>query len=586
MSTSGSWTVCLVMMTAWAAGLQRLQELIPDIVAFRGSLGDSAARLAQFLKLLFEAQQLGERLGYYAGLRYFEDLGAVAGQELYARIESVDSTLNTEVSFATPEIMSIADSDMEQWLQCDDLREYERFLRVTLREKPHTLDEAQERLLSMQSEANQTAHNSFHALLDADLDFGTIETPEGIKPLSQETMSGFMLDERRDIRQRASAQFMQHIEAHANTLASLYTGSNQLDIYKTRVRKFSSARSRSLFESNIPEEVYDNLVSTINANLGPLHRYYRLRCTRLGLKQLRSCDFSVPLVAKQRMHHSYEEAIDVVVESLRPLGDDYTTTLRNGLLHGWVDRYENRGKRAGAYSAGCYSGNPYISMNFKDDDLRAVSTLAHEGGHSMHTCYVARHNPFQHYRYSIFEAEVASTFNEQLLAHYMQQHSSDKMVRAYLLNMQLDDVVATLYIQTMYAEYEHTTHRLLEKGEPLTLERLRAEYRTLLKTYYGDTRELDELDDLDGISIPHFYFPFYVYQYATGISAAIALSERVLQGGTTERDDYLRFLTVGGSRYPLEALRVAGVDMATPQPIERAVARIDDMVAELERCLS
>ena len=570
---------------AWADDLERLQTLVPDLVAFRGSLADSAARISRFLKLLFEAMQVSERLGYYAALRRFEDMGAPAGQKLYARYMRVASEFDVALSFATPEILRIADGDMEQWLGGAELSDYELYLRKMLRDKSHTLDEEQERLLSMQSEINQTANNSFHALLDADLDFGAVQTPEGDKPLTHATMHSFLLDQRREIRERAMNQFMRHIDAHRNTLASLYIGSNQLDVYKARVRKHPSARSRALFRYDMPEKVYDNLVSTVNANLAPLHRYYRLRRKRLGLQRLRRHDLYVPLVASVRMRHSYEEAVEVVIASLHPLGGDYQNTLRSGLLQGWVDRYENRGKRSGAYSAGSYHGDPYISMNFKEDDLRDVFTLAHEAGHSMHSFYAVANNPFQHYDYTIFEAEVASTFNEQLLARRLQADNNDDELRAYLLNMQIDDTIATLYRQTMFAEYEQTTHRLLEADEPLTLERLRGEYHTLLTTYFGSELEIGELDDLEGLRIPHFYNAFYVYQYATGISAAIALAQRVLQGGEAERQDYLRFLKVGGSRYPLEALRVAGVDMATPQPIERAIARFDTMVAELERCL-
>jgi oligoendopeptidase F len=302
----------------------------------------------------------------------------------------------------------------------------------------------------------------------------------------------------------------------------------------------------------------------------------------LGVDAIRLYDTKVPLVSEIKVEHSFDEAVDVVAEALSPLGDEYVETLTNGLRGGWVDRYENKGKRSGAFSAGSFVGDPYILMNFQRDVLRDVFTLAHEGGHSMHSWYSARNNPFQHYSYTIFEAETASTFNEQLLQMHMYENASDDRMRAYLVNKQIDDIIGTLYRQTMFAEYERNLHQMVEEGKPLSLDAMRAEYRKLLEAYFGPNVPLEEVSDLEGLRIPHFYRAFYVYKYATGISAAITLAKRVMEGGGAELESYLNFLKSGGSKYPIESLRTAGVDMEKPVPVDTALRYFSRQVELLE----
>ncbi|MFW5644137.1 MAG: M3 family oligoendopeptidase, partial [Alkalispirochaeta sp.] len=316
------------------------------------------------------------------------------------------------------------------------------------------------------------------------------------------------------------------------------------------------------------------------------HRYYRLRKEVLNLEDYAVYDGRVALVPSVSSTRSYDEAVDTIITALAPLGDEYCNTLRNGLLGGWVDRYENKGKRSGAFSAGSYVGEPYILMNYKDDTVRDMFTLAHEGGHSMHSWYSVRNNPFQDYDYTIFEAEVASTFNEQLLMHHLLQTTDDPEMRAYLLNKHLDDMLGTLFRQTMFAEYERLVHEYVESGNALSVDRLRGMYRELLDAYFGSDVVLPEPLDLEGLRIPHFYRAFYVYKYATGISAAIALSQRVLTGGTAERDAYFSFLKSGGSRFPIESLRLAGVDMARPEPIREAVGLFGRRLDELSDAIA
>ncbi len=567
---------------SWEEGLRQFKEKSARIPEFRGTLKEAPETLRHCLDFMMELGIIEERLGYYAHLRMCEDGGSSENQGRVARYMQEASKAEALASYQIPEIQSIPDETMDQWLQSNVLSDYSVYLKKILRFKPHILSENEEKILAMQSEPNQTASKTFSSLTDVDMDFGTIETPEGTRPLTHSTYSSLMLNKEREIRQKAYFQFYSRFESHKNTLASLYAGSVNLDIYKSRVREYDSSRAAALFPDKIPEQVYANLLSAVTANRDVLHRYYRLRKKILGVDTLRHYDVYVPLVKDIQVHHTYEEAVEVVYRAMEPLGDEYRSTLRDGLLGRWVDRYENKGKRSGAFSAGSYAGDPYILMNYKEDVLRDVFTLAHEGGHSMHSWYSSRNNPFQHYDYTIFEAEVASTFNEQLLAAYLLERAESDTMRAYLIGKQVDDIIATIYRQTMFAEFEHRTHRMVESGEPLTVDSLRGEYRKLLEKFFGDELVLEEVSDMEGLRIPHFYHAFYVYKYATGLSAAIALAQLVLKGGEKERINYIDFLKSGGSRYPLESLHLAGVDMSKPEPVEMTLAVFRSLVDQME----
>lgn len=570
---------------AWERGLEQYQELVPRIAAFKGTLGQSPAALRACLEFLNELELLDERVGYYAHLRTSEDAGDSEHQGRFARYLNAASRAEAEKSYVTPEIQAIPDAVMERMLADESLAEFAIALRKLLRFKPHVLPAAQERLLALQLEANQTARKTFAALTDVDLDFGAVDTPEGAQPLSQASWSQFMIHPERDVRRRAYHQFYGHFEQHKNTLAALYDGSVQLDLYRARVRNYPSAREAALFPDQVAATVYDNLIAAVHENLDRLHAYYALRRRALGVAELRHYDVYAPLTGDVRVRHTYDQAVEVVLAALAPLGSDYCATLGAGLRGGWVDRYENKGKRSGAFSAGSFAGDPYILMNFKEDVLRDVFTLAHEAGHSMHSWHSVRHNPIQHYGYSIFEAEVASTFNEQLLFHYLLERAGNREMRAYLVGKRVDDIIATVYRQTMFAEFEHQTHAMAERGEPLTVESLRAAYRQLLERYFGPELKLEEVSDLEGLRIPHFYNAFYVYKYATGLAAAVALAEGVLAGGTEARDRYMAFLRSGGSRYPLQSLQLAGVDMSSPEPVRQALQVFGSLVGQLEQLL-
>ncbi len=566
----------------WDKTLAQLEKDIDKIEEYKGTLHTSPEHLKKFLELTNGLELQSECLGNYAFLRTAEDAGNSKNQDRMARYMRVASLLNSRLSFFNPEILTIDQQKMNTFIQSDILKPYSIVLAKILRFKPHVLSAKEENLLAMQTESNETPHKAFSALTDVDLEFGDIKTPEGTIPLSQSTFGMLLINQNRTVREKAYKQFYSVFENHKNTLAALYAGSVQLDVYKVRARKYNSTRAMRLFPDNVPESVYDNLVNTIHKNLPALHSYYAYRKEALGVDQLKHWDVYVPLVSSVNTRYRYEEAVSVVIKALRPLGDEYTETLEKGLLGRWVDRYENKGKRSGAFSSGGYKGDPYILMNYKETVLRDLFTLAHEGGHSMHSWYSVRNNPFQHYNYTIFEAEVASTFNEQLVARYLLKNADNNNVKAYIIGKQLDDIIATIFRQTMFAEFEHQAHRMVETGTPLTVDSIRTLYRQLLEEYFGKALSLEKESDLEGLRIPHFYRSYYVYKYATGLSAAIALSKRVLDGGEKERDDYLGFLKSGGSKYPLESLKTAGVDMSSPEPVQDAIDVFKNLLTDFK----
>ncbi len=581
------WNLASLFSTdsEWEKELVVFNTMIHDAEKGKISLGTDRQAFLKTLKDFEQYLILEERLGYYADLRVTENEGDSVARGMFERYVNLSTQGQAAWSWLSPAIQMLDDNFIDSCLKDSSFEDYRVFLSKLRRFKPHVLSDAEERLLALQSEPAQTPKDAFSVLTNVDFDFGTIETPEGPKPLTQSTFAYFMRLTDRSVRRKAYLQFYASFEAHQHTLATLYAGSVKLDKYIAKVRKYPSARAMALFPDNVPEAVYDNLVSTVNRNIPALHRYYALRKEVLGLDSLRHYDVYVPLVKEIKIERSYEQAVDIVIEALKPLGEEYVNTLRGGLLGGWVDRYENKGKRSGAFSAGSFLGNPYILMNYKDDVLDDLFTIAHEGGHSMHSWYSARNNPFMCYGYTIFEAEVASTFNEQLVFSYLYENSKDEREKAYLLANRIDNTLGTLFRQTMFAEFEERVHEIAESGEAITVDVLRKEYRGLLEKYFGPEMVFENVSDLEGLRIPHFYNAFYVYKYATGLSAGIALSEGVLKGREKERDAYLNFLRSGGSRFPIESLELAGVDMSTPEPIEAACKRFAKDVEALSAIL-
>jgi len=568
---------------AWEAGLAEYGKMAEKVTSYRESLGKSAESLAAWLTFIRDLGILEERLGYYSELRQTEDEGDNAARTMSGKFVMAASKVQADSAWAAPELMAIPDNVMERFMADPRLGEFIIYLKKIIRHKPYILSGKEERVIAMHAEAEGTANDTFSVLTNVDMDFGAIDTPEGKRPLTQSTWSVFMENPDRELRRRVYGSFYHHFENHKNTLASLYAGQVKLDVIHARIRGYASARAAALFPDNVDEKVYDNLVDTIGRNLAPLHRYYGLRRKALELPELRHYDVYVPLVPGVTKKTPWNEAVDLVAQALAPLGGEYTETLKAGLMGRWADRYENKGKRSGAFSAGSYSGDPYILMNYKEDSIRDIFTIAHEGGHSMHSFYSAKNNPFMNYNYTIFEAEVASTFNEELLFRFLRNRAENsRELKRYMVNKRVDEILATLYRQTMFAEFEKRSHELEEGGVPLTVDVLREEYRKLLEKYFGSEMVLEKESDLEGLRIPHFYRAFYVYKYATGISAALALAERVLSGGEKEREDYFGFLKSGGSRFPIESLKEAGVDMSSPAPVEAACKVFSRLVDELE----
>ena len=569
----------------WEEGLQKLEGMISTVDGFKGTLAKSPENLLACLEFNRQSGILAESLGNYAQLRVAEDGSNSQNQGRLSRYMNVASRVNVAKSYQIPEIQRMPDDTMVQFLNTDILSEFTIYLKKILRYKPHVLSEDEEKLLAMQIEFSRTSQSVFSSLTNLDMDFGEIDTPEGKKPLTQSTYNSHIIHQDRNVRRNAYIGLLNEFEAHKHALAGLYNGSVQLDIYNSKVRKHSTSLHAALFPDNVPLGVYTNLIGSVHKSLETLHRYYEIRRKTLKLDELRLYDTRVPLVADIKLHHTYEQAVEVVIKGLRLLGEEYTSVLKEGMLGRWVDRYENIGKRAGAFSSGTYRGDPYILINYKDEAFDSVFTLAHEAGHSMHSWYSAAHNPFQHYEYTIFVAEVASTFNEQLLSNHLLETADSDRLRACLINKQIDDIIGTIFRQTMFAEFEKIVHDMAESNQPLTLESLRRAYRELLEIYFGPKVVLEDVSDLEGLRIPHFYRAFYVYKYATGLSAAIALSKRVIQGGAMELNQYLAFLKSGGSKYPLEQLRDAGVDMTKLEPFHSALAVFASHVTELEKLL-
>jgi oligoendopeptidase F len=455
-----------------------------------------------------------------------------------------------------------------------------------VRYKPHTLSEREEELLAMQGEMAGATSKIFRQLHDADLKFGFVENEQGEKiELSPSTFSQLLISPEREVRKNAFHQFYEQFTAHENSLAAILCGSIQKDVYYARARDYSSARQKAQFADNVPASVYDNLIAAVRKNLPALYKYYDLRRRKMNLETIHQYDTYVPILSDLEVEHQWDQAVDMVCESLQPLGEEYCGILRNGLSGRWCDRYPNQGKQSGAFSYGTYDGDPYIMMNYKPRVLNDVFTLAHEAGHSMHSYFSSKHQPFEYYNYTIFVAEVASTFNEQLLTQHLLSQATDDRQKAYLLNNEIDDIRGTIIRQTMFAEFEKITHEMCEAGEPLTLDAFKSVYSGLLKDYFGPDFVIDDELSLECLRIPHFYRAFYVYKYATGLSAAIALSQRVLQGGPAELNDYLNFLKGGCSQYPLDLLRDAGVDLETPEPVDTALGHFASLVDELESLL-
>ncbi|MBX3423107.1 MAG: oligoendopeptidase F [Pirellulaceae bacterium] len=570
----------------WEEDFALLASRIAGYDRFRGTLSSGSQVLAECLQFDCELERLSERLGTYAFLKSTEDQTNSVAQALVARYQNLSVRASQAASFVRPEILSIPADTMQSYLESAVLQDYRVLLERIIRYRPHTLSDSEERLLALQGEMSQTASKTFGQLNDADLKFGTLQNERGeTVELSNATFSQLMISPSREVRKTAFHQYYAQFAAHENTLAATLAGSIHTDVYYAKARNYASSLQAALFADNVPQAVYDNLIDTVHRHLPSLHGYFELRRRAMQLEDLHHYDTYVPLLADLDQERSWDQAVQTVMASLQPLGKEYCHVLQRGLEGRWCDRYPNKGKQSGAFSCGTFDGDPYILMNYKPRVLNDLFTLTHEAGHSMHSYYSARHQPFHYYNYTIFVAEVASTFNEQLLTHYLLQSTDDPRVKAYLINHEIDSIRATIVRQTMFAEFEKITHQHAETGQPLTVKTIKTVYRGLLEQYFGDKFCIDDDLMLECFRIPHFYRGFYVYKYATGLAAAIALSRRVLSGGPSELSDYLRFLSSGCRQDPLDLLRQAGVDMSQPEPIETALDYFASLVDQLKLLL-
>lgn len=571
----------------WEADFRAVKEIIPKLEGFRGTLGNSPDRLLGCLELRDETHKKTDQLVAYARMRKDEDNTSSHYQALADRAMVLATELSSASAFIGPEILSLPEDKLRGFMAAEPRLElYRHHLEELLRQRPHVRSIEVEVVLAQSMEVSRTLDNSYGMLTNADMKFPTLVDEEGnMVELSQARYNQFR--ESRDRRVRKDAFEAMHRTYHGfrNTMASSLSGSVRSDIFYARARNYPTALEAALVPNNIPTAVYHNLIQTVNRNLPSLHRYMSLRRRLLGLDELHHYDLYVPMVADVKLEMPYEQAVQTVEAALAPLGEEYLSALKDGIGSRWIDVYENEGKSSGAYSSGSYTTNPFILMNYQGT-LNDVFTLAHELGHSMHSYFTRRTQPYVYGDYTIFLAEVASTLNETLLTNHLLRESADGRLRAYLVNQQMERFRTTLFRQTMFAEFELDMHTRAEGGQALTPDLLSSVYRDLNVRYYGPEVVPDEEIAIEWARIPHFYWAFYVYQYATGISAAVSLSHQILTEGEPAVQRYLRFLKSGSSDYSINLLREAGVDMTSPEPIQQALDIFDALIDQMEELTS
>ena len=566
----------------WAQELETLSEDRTTLESFAGRLGNSGEDLYQYLDAMERMNIKAERLGNYCMRRADEDTRNAACQAMQGRFMNAVVELSAACSFDTPEIMEIPEDTLEEFYRdCQKLERYRRYLTDLRRRKAHTLSAAEEKLLAAAGEMAQTPDAVYGALADADLKFRDAVDAEGkAHPLTQGTFVQLEESQDRILRQSAYENLYDGFGDFRNTAAAILNGQNKQLKFYADARKYASALEASLDATNVPVSVYDNLIEAVHEKLPSMHRYVRLRKKMLGLDELHFYDIYTPLLPGVDRHIPYAQAKQTVYDALEPLGETYRAILKEGFDNRWIDVYQNQGKRSGAYSAGA-AVHPYVLLNYTGT-LDSQFTLAHEMGHALHSYLSNKHqNPIDA-DYVIFVAEVASTCNEALLMEYLLGKTTDKKERAYLINHFLDQFKGTIYRQTMFAEFERNIGRMTAQGQTLTAEVLCQEYKRLNEQYYGPDMVVDHRIALEWARIPHFYYNYYVFQYATGYAAAIALSRRILREGEPAVRDYLNFLSGGCSRSPIELLKGAGVDMTSPEPVYQALALFDQLLDEME----
>jgi len=578
---------------AWEAAFESVSDRLEALEAYEGRTTEDADTLLEVLELREELMREVAKLSAYARMRSDEDKRDTEFQALSNRGSSLRSSAASAASFIEPELQSLSESDLERLIaENSRLERYEQYFDDVLRMKPHTRSTDVESLLSEFSDVLSAPGDVYGMLTNADMTYPTVELPapedseteaETVE-ITQSNLTTLLKTSDRAFRQTVHESFYDELRGVSNTIGTALAKSVKKDVKLARTRNYDTARQAAMNGPNIPVEVYDTLLETVASNLDTLHRHAELKQRALGVDTLEPWDVYMPLSESESPTIEYETACEYVVDALAPLGESYQTDVANGLDSRWVDVYENRGKRSGAYSGGTYDTQPYILMNYQDD-VSSMFTLAHELGHSMHSEYTSESQPYVYSDYEIFVAEVASTVNETLLTHHLLDTVEDTQLRRHILNEYLERFRSTLFRQTMFADFEHQIHSLEEDGEALTAERFDDIYRDLKEDYYEPAR-IDDRIASEWLRIPHFFYNYYVYQYSTGISAAVALVEDIRSDGEAAAQRYREFLQKGSSAYPLEILEAAGVDMRSAEPIEQAIGVYDDCLDEMEALLA
>ncbi|MGI6452375.1 MAG: oligoendopeptidase F [Syntrophomonadaceae bacterium] len=566
----------------WEQDFTALQQMIPEIEKYQGRLGASSAELLQALKLSEQIERKTEKLYVYAKMRRDENNAEPRYQTLFDRIENLAVQVGSASSYIVPEITSISEEKLKAFMdEMGELKVYQHFFQELIRRRQHVLSQEEERLLAMSSDLSVAPGNIFSMLNNADIKFPVIKDEDGKEiELTKGRYGRFMESQDRRVRKEAFEGLYGTYSRLKNTLAATLSSAVKKDVFYARCRKYAGALEAALDQDNVPPQVYHQLIETVHNNLPHMYRYLEIRKKLLGLDELHMYDIYVPMVKDYKMEISFEEAKKTVVKALQPLGSEYLDKLQEGMESGWIDVYENEGKTSGAYSWGAYDTHPYVLLNY-DNKLDDMFTLAHEMGHALHSYYSHQAQPHVYSQYSIFVAEVASTVNESLLIDYLLAQSERKEEKMYLLNHYLEQFRGTVYRQTMFAEFEKIIHEMVEQGAPLTPDSLNRIYRELNELYYGPDVVIDKEIEYEWARIPHFYSGFYVYKYATGFSAATALKQKILNEGQPAVERYLEFLKGGGSNYPIELLKKAGVDLTSPLPVQEALQYFGRLVEEM-----
>mgnify|MGYP002585598928 FL=1 len=565
---------------AWEADYNECIRRAKEKCVYQGRLAESAQILYQALKESDEADLLVEHVYVYAFMKYYEDTANAVYQEMSGRAQAAVTKLSEKYAFLTPEILAIDQKKMQEYLSSDTLALYRHALEDILAKKEHALSEKEERLLAMAGQVTASPNEIFSKFNNADVKFGTILDEDGNEvELTNGRYSVFMESNNRSVRENAFKALYCQYGNYKNTLAATYYANVKQACFYAKARKYDSTLQMYLSGSFIPEKVYHNLIETVHKNLDKMHTYVSLRKQVLGVDELHFYDIYAPMVSDITMKIPYEEAKDIALKALAPLGEEYLSKVKEGFESGWVDVYENTGKRTGAFSWGTYGVHPYVFLNYTDT-LNDVFTLVHEMGHAMHTYYSNTNQPYPYAGYRIFVAEVASTCNEALLMQYLLKNCTDASEKKYLMNHYFEQFKGTLFRQTMFAEFEMITHKMAEDGEVLSTQALCDVYRKLNEEYFGADMVIDDEIALEWSRIPHFYTPFYVYQYATGYSAAIAIASKIFKGDEKTLKGYQQFLSGGCSMHPIDLLKLCGIDMESPQVIQEALDVFGELLEE------